>query len=449
MEPHYGLQRPPPAFMVRPPQPVLEYDQAMLTKRYDALRDALVQHGNEQPKVLDDFRLLLQHIMRECSRANIESGKTWIFEHCRQPLHIEVLTDFLLALSNSKSMFEERLHLIYLINDILFHRQVTRRQLPWMKEIILPRLVPLLRLAYQSAGPSEERKAKVMKVITIWGDKHFFDASVIDSMRENVVIPPPIPFVPQQPLAPPPPMSFPPVRPMGVSPPGNLQRPFNPIPMPLVAVPPAAILPIRPPPPEKRYFELPAGLMVAAVKLDAVAYTAIDPELIKVPHQRPVPSKELLDAVEDFYTGLNLTDSTNFEENTNSKVDRNGRSDREFSQQNVLERLSTVVVKIVTAEVPVEIGTHRAEVEAEAVDEVHTDDTEGERVVEASGMTVRAIRAVAHLVTRVLVLVRILALALALALNLPHMLGGRDLDRIADDDTATFLRRRVITGKDM
>ncbi|KAG0171460.1 hypothetical protein DFQ28_010334 [Apophysomyces sp. BC1034] len=271
-------------------------------------------------------------------------------------------------------------------------------------------------------------------------------------MRENVVIPPPIPFVPQQPLAPPPPMSFPPVRPMGVSPPGNLQRPFNPIPMPLVAVPPAAILPIRPPPPEKRYFELPAGLMVAAVKLDAVAYTAIDPELIKVPHQRPVPSKELLDAVEDFYTGLNLTDSTNFEENTNSKVDRNGwepGSDREFSQQNVLERLSTVVVKIVTAEVPVEIGTHRAEVEAEAVDEVHTDDTEGERVVEASGMTVRAIRAVAHLVTRVLVLVRILALALALALNLPHMLGGRDLDRIADDDTATFLRRRVITGKDM
>ncbi|KAG0171461.1 hypothetical protein DFQ29_008830 [Apophysomyces sp. BC1021] len=76
MEPHYGLQRPPPAFMVRPPQPVLEYDQAMLTKRYDALRDALVQHGNEQPKVLDDFRLLLQHIMRECSRANIEHAQT-------------------------------------------------------------------------------------------------------------------------------------------------------------------------------------------------------------------------------------------------------------------------------------------------------------------------------------------------------------------------------------
>lgn len=34
-----------------------------------------------------------------------------------------------------------------------------------MKDVIFPRLVPLLRQAYQAAQGNEEQKAKVMKVI--------------------------------------------------------------------------------------------------------------------------------------------------------------------------------------------------------------------------------------------------------------------------------------------
>ncbi|KAF7721393.1 hypothetical protein EC973_004723 [Apophysomyces ossiformis] len=332
MDPYQGFQRPPPAYMVRPTF-LPEYDQTMLTKTYDALRDALAQYGNESPAVLEDFCTMLQLIMRECSRANIEV-------------------------------------------DFIVKTRHTRRQLPWMKEIILQRLVPLLRLAYQIAGPNEEMKAKVMKVITIWGDKHFFDANVIKNMRENVVNPPPPPFQLQQPLAPPPPpVPFPAAYSMS-GPPGAIPRPPNVIPVPPAAVPPAPLPPVRQLPPEKRYFELPAGLMVAAIRMDTTPYTAIDPTLIKVPHQRPMPSKELLDAVEDFYAGLNLTDSTTFEENTDPKVDRNGWEP---------EKPNMAAVKRAVAEALAEIDISEGEVEVEAVDGVLAQDMAAGIVVEVGG----------------------------------------------------------------
>ncbi|KAI7855130.1 hypothetical protein BDC45DRAFT_568475 [Circinella umbellata] len=148
-------------------------------------------HDRMEERDLDNLKMILQMIMQECSRTNIESGKSWVFKYCHESKHLEVIVDLWLALSESRNSFLERLHLIYLVNDILFHSD--RRQLQWMKDAILPRLVPLLRHAYHYSGITNEMRGKVIKVITIWNDKHFFDTKVIDSIKENVIVSPPPP----------------------------------------------------------------------------------------------------------------------------------------------------------------------------------------------------------------------------------------------------------------
>ncbi|TPX44543.1 hypothetical protein SeMB42_g04291 [Synchytrium endobioticum] len=56
---------------------------------------------------------------------------------------------------------------------------------------------------------------------------------------------------------------------------------------------------------ERKYFELPAGLMVPLVKPPDPPYTPIKSLLVRIPPgPRPPPSKELLAAVGDFYAGL-------------------------------------------------------------------------------------------------------------------------------------------------
>lgn len=51
-----------------------------------------------------------------------QKGQTWIFEYCHKNYHYDALMDFLVALSFSRPVFEDRLHLVYLVNDVLFHR---------------------------------------------------------------------------------------------------------------------------------------------------------------------------------------------------------------------------------------------------------------------------------------------------------------------------------------
>ncbi|KAI9491414.1 hypothetical protein BDB00DRAFT_789550 [Zychaea mexicana] len=194
----------PPAGAPHPPPMSADYhaaspaaqghDQFALSTAYDSVKRVMLNPYNNnrmEEKDLDDFKIILQMIMQDCSRTNIESGKTWVFKYCYEPQQIEVIADLWLALSQSRNSFLERLHLIYLVNDILFHS--VRRQQMWMKEAILPRLVPLLRQAYHYSGISTDMKSKVTKVISIWSDKHFFDPNVLDSIRKNVVIPPPPP----------------------------------------------------------------------------------------------------------------------------------------------------------------------------------------------------------------------------------------------------------------
>ncbi|CAG8603033.1 22134_t:CDS:10 [Dentiscutata erythropus] len=314
------------------------------------------------PQEIDDFQVTLGMLMHDCSQSNIQRGKTWIFNHCSSPSHYEVLLRFIIALSRSRTVFEDKLHLIYLVNDVLFHSE--RRQEPWIKEALHPNLLALLRSAFHFIDANEKQQEKVLKIISIWGDKHYFDDAKINALKSGVMVPPPPPGGPpsvtfpgmappghpafghiryQNPQnvspfynqgAPPPPTIFPGAHSPAqsiisssthLSPPiahGHLrpnsepappgipnQFPSGPSPpdMSMQGIAPRPTVSVTPPipaVPEKKYYELPAGLMVPAVSPEDPPYTPIHATSIRLPPHRLPPTPELLDAVDKFYEGL-------------------------------------------------------------------------------------------------------------------------------------------------
>ncbi|RGB40553.1 hypothetical protein C1646_687416 [Rhizophagus diaphanus] len=317
------------------------------------------------PPEIDNFQMSLGMLMHDCSQSNIQRGKTWIFDHCTTPAHYDTLISFIIALSKSRPIFEDRLHLIYLINDVLFHSE--RRQEPWIKEALHPHLLALLRVAFHFMDANEKQKEKVVKIISIWDDKQYFDENKINALRTGIKIPPPpssgissvsystpgqhpfhfryqnqpyySPGVPPPP--PPPPGIFPGpppsqsispsnphlspssaqglIRPISEPGPPGIQDQFppgqSPSNMPIQGMirPPVSTTPNMPPIPppvsEKKYHELPAGLMVPAVLPEDSPYTSIHAASIRLPPHRLPPTTELLEAVDRFYEGMFIIES--------------------------------------------------------------------------------------------------------------------------------------------
>ncbi|RCH81651.1 hypothetical protein CU098_000994, partial [Rhizopus stolonifer] len=256
---------------------------------------------NVTRKNIEDFRVLLHLIMHECSKANIETGRKWVLEYCQAPHHMNAILEYMLALSRSRTSQTDRIHLIYLLNDVVFH--TARKQITWMQEAMLPLLVPLLRMAYEAAE-SAEYEAKIMKVIGFWGDQNIFEPQVISRMKRDIMSHPFqnsfVSYPQHMPSVPPPHAN-------------SLQQGAVPLPIP----PP-------PPPPAKPYHELPAGLMLFAKSED---YQPVDPTLIRVPFPRPPPTQELITAVDEFYQGLDLSSADSViidEKATRSNIDAQG-----------------------------------------------------------------------------------------------------------------------------
>ncbi|KAI8332436.1 hypothetical protein BC941DRAFT_436669 [Chlamydoabsidia padenii] len=199
----------------------------------------------------------LLSIMNNCAVNHIEAGKNWVFKNCQRPEQCQAVLDHMNSLATCSSHFSQRLHFLYLINDILHH--VIRRKLNWMKSAFLSRVATLLHLAYTCPGGNQtEQHQKVSRVIDLWDEKRYFDSGVIQQLRYE--------------------MNHGPTTTMDI-----------------------------PPTIPKPYYELPAGLMTVALKINQPPYTPIDPSSVREkPSHRKHPSKEMQHAIDDYYAGLKL-----------------------------------------------------------------------------------------------------------------------------------------------
>ncbi|KAF8944250.1 hypothetical protein BGZ47_004483 [Haplosporangium gracile] len=143
----------------------------------------------------------LEMLMKDCSQANIQAGKNWVVHFCQNPQQYDLLVRALVSIAISRQTFDEKLHIVYLTNDILSHCE--RKQQQWIKEAIHPNLVPMLRAAYFFPGIDDGQRQRVIKVLDIWRNREFFPAAMIDSMEMHVKRPPLLPNNGQGPTAPP------------------------------------------------------------------------------------------------------------------------------------------------------------------------------------------------------------------------------------------------------
>jgi len=65
---------------------------------------------------------LLAPILESCTKESISQGKSWILHYVAQPYSsTDALVQYLLFKSIQSSQFSHKLHVIYLINDVLHH----------------------------------------------------------------------------------------------------------------------------------------------------------------------------------------------------------------------------------------------------------------------------------------------------------------------------------------
>ncbi|KAG4093795.1 hypothetical protein H8356DRAFT_1081056 [Neocallimastix lanati (nom. inval.)] len=85
---------------------------------------AIEQFNNFTNTNGNEFMDILEAITKDCSQSNIKKGTRWFFDHCNSPIFVEQLGPLLITYTQSKMIFKEKLHITYLINDVLFHRYI-------------------------------------------------------------------------------------------------------------------------------------------------------------------------------------------------------------------------------------------------------------------------------------------------------------------------------------
>ncbi|KAH6665654.1 hypothetical protein B0J14DRAFT_605587 [Halenospora varia] len=145
------------------------------------------------------FHSLLNSTVNQCSPINVQKCKQWILEYIVQSTaRFTALGKYLTALANSfaetprtdsaskhePSIKRKRLHLLYLVNDLLYHARFRVNDASVCSKV-QPVLVNLLGSAasFQSC-PKHQRK--ISDLLELWEEKEYYSKDYFGKLREAV-----------------------------------------------------------------------------------------------------------------------------------------------------------------------------------------------------------------------------------------------------------------------
>merc|ERR1711977_308441 len=146
-----------------------------------------------------DFHTLLNTVVVQCSPRNVQKCKQWILKNiAKSAARFTALGKYLTALTASfsesggakdatkrePSIKRKRLHILYLVNDILFH---TRHRVN--DASICGKIQPILvSLVGNTASFKEcpKHQRKVLDLLGIWEEKGYYSKDYIEKLRETV-----------------------------------------------------------------------------------------------------------------------------------------------------------------------------------------------------------------------------------------------------------------------
>ncbi|CAH8833142.1 unnamed protein product [Trichobilharzia szidati] len=156
----------------------VEIHELLDKKREENVRKA----GEKLNMSWEQMNEMIQPLIEACTKENISKGKSWIVDKMTEsPELTKLMSDYLIArASATRVSFDLRLHLVYLLNDLLHHSK--RRGAPAHLQEALQETVPIIFcLATEIAD--EEQKAKINRVLSLWETNSYLPAEVLVKMR--------------------------------------------------------------------------------------------------------------------------------------------------------------------------------------------------------------------------------------------------------------------------
>nr|CAD7573998.1 unnamed protein product [Timema californicum] len=159
--------------------------QQQQTQIEDALRksqeDALQRASEEAGISINEFDSVLQPIVDSCTKDSISSGKGWILQRSTSPKADEVIALHLLRKVIAQGCpFNQKLHIIYLVNDVLHH--CARKNAEDLKKALENVVVPMF--CNSSIGITEEQQLKLNKLLNLWESKNnYFDTAIVAKLK--------------------------------------------------------------------------------------------------------------------------------------------------------------------------------------------------------------------------------------------------------------------------
>lgn len=134
----------------------------------------------------EEFSGAIQPLIELCTKENIAKGKNWAVElMSRGEAYANLVADYLLLRAqNIDTSFETRLHIVYLINDLL-HFLKRHSDVAHFQSALYRIVVPVYSLALEMAD--EEKKVKLIRVLSLWETNAYLPDDVLKSMKEEAI----------------------------------------------------------------------------------------------------------------------------------------------------------------------------------------------------------------------------------------------------------------------
>ena len=133
-----------------------------------------------QDPIVSEFEETIKPVISQCTKDSISSGKSWIFSHFRTQAEYVHLSQLLLSKTTPLPgvSFFDRLHIVYLINDVLHH--CIRKNNQELRRAIQQQIPQIFSNCSKDA--TKENLKKLDKLVKIWRSQTYFDEGVLISL---------------------------------------------------------------------------------------------------------------------------------------------------------------------------------------------------------------------------------------------------------------------------
>ncbi|KAK6083533.1 RNA polymerase II-binding domain protein [Seiridium cupressi] len=147
---------------------------------------------------IDEFLGQLDVTLLRCSPANVQKSKQWILNHVVQSTNrVAALGKYLTALAHSfnvdiaatrqarePSSKRKRLHILYVLNDLLYHICVRQREDGFSSQ--LESFLPALAQSAAAFPDCPRHAKKVADLVDLWGEQGYFSKAFIVQLQDAI-----------------------------------------------------------------------------------------------------------------------------------------------------------------------------------------------------------------------------------------------------------------------